>query len=75
MRLVLIALGLAAFGCDSTLPPAGGPCSTSEECAAGLICDFGKNPHVCATMSTISSDLSAATDGGYTDGAADAMTD
>ena len=76
MRAVLIALSLclAAGGCDSTLSGAGGPCSTSEECAAGLLCDFGKKPHVCASMSSVSTDLSATIDGGG-DAALDATTD
>jgi hypothetical protein len=74
MRIVLFALSLAAVGCDSSLSPAGGPCSTSEECEAGLLCDFGKTPHVCASMSSVTTDLSAALDGG-SDGAADAATD
>ena len=42
-----------ALGCGgSSLKEAGEPCSASTECAAGLVCDFGRDPHVCATMST-----------------------
>ncbi len=59
MRLVLLALfAVGAGACGAGLSPAGGTCTSSEECAAGLICDFGKAPHVCAQMGTLATDLS-----------------
>jgi hypothetical protein len=55
------ALFLAAFffaACDNAQVGAGGVCTSSEECGPGLLCDFGKMPHVCAGMSSTSTDLS-----------------
>lgn len=49
-RLVLVFLGaLAAAACDSDpLAGPGAPCHSSEDCAAGLLCDYGHTPHVCS---------------------------
>jgi hypothetical protein len=46
----LIALAVACGGSD--LKQAGDSCNASSECASGLVCDFGREPHVCASMST-----------------------
>jgi len=61
MRAFFLALVLAA-GCDSGVQPAGGVCSTSEECAAGLLCDYGQTPHRCAGMMSAFDDLSVPPD-------------
>ena len=61
MRVVwLIALALAA--CDSGLVGEGGECTTSDECAAGLLCDFSKTPHVCAKNGSLTTDLATPPD-------------
>jgi hypothetical protein len=41
----------------------GGTCTSSGECASGLLCDFGKTPHVCAKSETISHDMAVHVDG------------
>ena len=53
MRFVIVAvlLGLSCGG--GSLKRAGETCAASSECAAGLICDDGKTPHVCAGMGSI----------------------
>jgi hypothetical protein len=55
----IFALVVLLGGCSDSLYPAGHTCFSSEECAAGLLCDYGPTPHVCAGMSTAASDLSA----------------
>ena|SRR5579871_3040727 len=57
MRLVAALLLLVA-GCDAGLVGEGGECTTSEECASGLLCDFSKTPHVCAKMGSLTTDFS-----------------
>jgi hypothetical protein len=56
MRLVLLTLLLAGCGDDQLLGE-GKPCITSEECAAGLVCDFGKMPHSCEPSLSVNRDL------------------
>ena len=46
-----VVLGLSCGG--GSLKRAGETCSASSECAAGLICDDGKTPHVCAGMGSL----------------------
>jgi hypothetical protein len=41
----------------------GGTCTSSVECSSGLLCDFGKTPHVCAKSETISHDMAVRVDG------------
>jgi hypothetical protein len=54
---VLIALVLLAAACGSAPYPAGHTCVSSAECGDGLLCDYGVTPHVCAGMSSASTDL------------------
>jgi hypothetical protein len=57
LRVVL--LGGALLGCgDDTLAGLGEPCQSSEDCKSGLLCDFGRSPHVCASTGSQSYDLS-----------------
>lgn len=45
---------VAGAGCgDRVLKAAGEGCTASSECAAGLLCDFGQSPPVCAGNSTV----------------------
>jgi hypothetical protein len=62
MKLLFCAALL--FGCDDSLLGAGQTCASSGECGPGLLCDFGKTPHVCAPTETVRShaDLSAHAD-------------
>ncbi len=46
--LALILLG----GCGKDLRAAGEECVASSQCQAGLACDFGQTPHVCAPNTT-----------------------
>jgi hypothetical protein len=55
-RWLLFATLLAACGSD-TLGGEGATCTSSEECGDGLLCDFGKTPHVCSPTSTASKDM------------------
>jgi hypothetical protein len=50
MRSLILGLGLVvAVGCGgSSLKEAGEECVASSECAAGLVCDLGRTPAVCA---------------------------
>ncbi len=50
--LALTALLLAGCG-DDNLAGVGQPCSSSGECAQGLLCDFGRKPHVCEPQETV----------------------
>jgi hypothetical protein len=64
MRILLLTT-LLGVGCgDGALAGPGQPCISSAECAAGLLCDFGKMPHACAPNSSLSSDLALAPDQG-----------
>jgi hypothetical protein len=41
-------LALLVIGCDDdNLAGVGEPCNSSGECAAGLLCDFGRKEHTC----------------------------
>lgn len=52
MRFTIACL-LVVVGCGgSSLKEAGEECVASSECAAGLVCDLGRNPPVCAGMTT-----------------------
>ena len=46
----LAVAGLALAGCQSrsSSKAQGQECFASSECGAGLVCDFGVTPHVCA---------------------------
>jgi hypothetical protein len=54
MRTILAALALATLtACGgSSLKEAGEECVGSSECAAGLVCDLGQTPAVCASNTT-----------------------
>jgi len=56
MRSVIasaIAWLLVVVGCGGAeLKSVGEECVASSECAAGLVCDFGRSPPVCAGMVT-----------------------
>ena len=56
MRWLLLATLLAACGTDS-LGGQGATCESSEDCSAGLLCDYGQTPHVCSPTSTASKDM------------------
>ena len=49
--IAAVLLGLSCGG--GSLKHAGDTCAASSECAAGLICDDGKTPHVCAGMGSL----------------------
>jgi hypothetical protein len=56
-----LALAVALAACEGdALVGAGGECTSSEECAAGLLCNFGVTPHVCAPMDTVGRDMAMA---------------
>jgi hypothetical protein len=48
---VFAAVAMAACG-GSSLKQTGESCNASSECDRGLVCDFGREPHVCASSST-----------------------
>jgi len=49
LRGTLLCLGLALVaGCSDDLAKEGEACSTSAECAPGLLCDSARDPAVCA---------------------------
>jgi hypothetical protein len=51
--ITLAATGLIAVACGGgSSKAAGEACVSSTECDVGLVCDFGQNPPICATMST-----------------------
>ena len=53
MRWILAALFAAAAGCgEGSLRSVGEECNASSQCAPGLVCDMGMDPHVCAQMGT-----------------------
>ena len=65
--LLALLVSLPACG-DGNLAGEGKPCSTSAECADGLVCDYGKSPPVCASMLTVSRDMAVnVKDGGARD--------
>jgi hypothetical protein len=59
--LCLGALCLAACSSGGLLA-AGAHCSTSEECANGLLCDTSSKPAVCSTMVAHRNDLASPDD-------------
>jgi hypothetical protein len=61
------AVVIFLVGCGDSLFQAGHTCESSEECADGLLCDYGQMPHVCAGMSSTSTDLSSSVDEGAVD--------
>ena len=53
MRLLPLA-AIVALSCGGgSLKRAGETCTASSECGAGLICDDGKTPHVCAGQGSV----------------------
>jgi hypothetical protein len=52
MRGATIVFLVTAAGCGKDLRAAGEECVASSQCQAGLVCDFGQTPHVCADMTT-----------------------
>ena len=46
MRGLLLALLMCA-ACDDNLAGVGQQCNSSGDCAAGLLCDFSRKPHLC----------------------------
>jgi len=59
MRALLAACLLCA-ACGPDLGSAGDPCSTSADCADGLLCDVTRSPPVCASMLDPHPDLAGA---------------
>ena len=60
---IFFALLLVAACDDDNLAGVGQPCSSSGDCAAGLLCDFGRKPHVCEPAGTVKPpDLSVSND-------------
>lgn len=56
--LLVGGLGVGVLGCGgTTAKQLGEECVASSECADGLVCDFGRDPHVCA--SNVSVDAAA----------------
>lgn len=70
--LALILAGALCGGCSSDLLSAQGePCNSSEECAPGLLCDYGKPPKdksagrgTCGQAESVGRDMSAAASDG-----------
>ncbi|HUS69044.1 MAG TPA: hypothetical protein VMZ28_31120 [Kofleriaceae bacterium] len=52
MRAVLIAALLLVACNERASKGEGEACFASSECGANLVCDFGADPHVCASMGT-----------------------
>ena len=50
--VALFVLAVGAAGCGKDYKYAGDECVATSECAAGLVCDLGQDPAVCATMTT-----------------------
>ena len=49
----LLAAALLLVGCNErALKGEGAECFASSECGPNLVCDFGADPHVCASMGT-----------------------
>jgi hypothetical protein len=67
-RRWLFALAVALLGsCDAGLVGQDQECASSEECAAGLLCDFGRSPHTCQPMGSLASDLAMRLDAAAAD--------
>lgn len=74
---ILIVAGALAGCADPGLKAAGEACVASSECAAGLVCDLGGSPPVCAGHITtdarvIDAGLDARTDAAAVDAMIDA---
>jgi hypothetical protein len=52
-RALLVGLAAAVLGCGDDLLGVGQTCTSSGECADGLLCDFGHHPPVCAPSGTL----------------------
>lgn len=52
MRAVLIAALLLVACSERASKGEGEACFASSECGVNLVCDFGADPHVCASMGT-----------------------
>ena len=65
---ILLAAASAACG-DPSLKAAGQECFASSECAAGLTCDFGQTPAICADTQTRDRDAAVPVDSAIIDGA------
>ena len=52
MRGLVLGLLMCA-ACSDNLGGVGQQCTTSGDCAPGLLCDFGKKPHVCEPMGEV----------------------
>ena len=74
--LLAVALAIAACG-GADLKRSGESCSASSECDRGLVCDFGREPHVCASTSTQQEDAGPSDDADVVviDGGPDARLD
>src|SRR5512134_832969 len=48
----LFVLAVSTAGCGKDYKYAGDECVATSECAAGLVCDLGQDPAVCAEMTT-----------------------
>jgi hypothetical protein len=71
-----VAAVVVACGGGGSLKAAGEVCVASSDCEAGLVCDFGRNPPVCASMGTIPPDGSEVeVDAPDIDGGVDAPPD
>jgi hypothetical protein len=60
-----LVAGLVVWACNGTTGSlnAGEACHSSSECAAGLVCDFGQSPPVCAGNLTVVPDGAPEPDG------------
>ena len=56
-RFVLATACCLTISCADDLGAAGDLCTTSADCAAGLLCDTAQSPPVCASMSSPRPDL------------------
>lgn len=53
MRRLVIAALFVGLGCAGPAPKAAGEaCFATSECGAGLLCDFGQSPALCAGEGT-----------------------
>jgi hypothetical protein len=62
VRSLALLFSLAACG-DAAPRAAGEPCVGTAECAAGLVCDFGQSPAICAGSGSGGPAIDAAADG------------
>ena len=54
--VIATLVGVVVACSGGSLKGTGESCVASSECASGLVCDFGRSPSVCASMSTIAPD-------------------